>query len=84
MPRDEGKKPLVARFDEISLKRQRTAVLTDIRPVMAGMKRNELIHRLFAECCEICETRTNLEVPTSASSLISTGPDAGKGPHGSI
>lgn len=62
VPRDEGKKPLVARFGGISLKRQRTAVLTDIRPVMASMKRNELIHRLLAECCEICETRTNLEV----------------------
>lgn len=62
VPRDEGKKPLVTRFGGISLKRQRTAVLTDIRPVMASMKRNELIHRLLAECCEICETRTNLEV----------------------
>ncbi|MFD8286532.1 reverse transcriptase domain-containing protein [Streptomyces solisilvae] len=62
VPRDEGKKPLVARFGGISLKRQRTAVLTDTRPVMASMKRNELIHRLLAECCEICETRTNLEV----------------------
>ncbi|MBQ0849445.1 maturase [Streptomyces sp. BH-SS-21] len=62
VPRDEGKKPLVARFGGISLKRQRTAVLTDLRPVMASMKRNELIHRLLAECCEICETRTNLEV----------------------
>ncbi|MFH9981030.1 reverse transcriptase domain-containing protein [Streptomyces sp. NPDC017179] len=62
VPRDEGKKPLVARFGGISLKRQRTAVLTDIRPVMASMKRNELIHRLLAECCEICEARTNLEV----------------------
>ena len=62
VPRDEGKKPLVARFGGISLKRQRTAVLTDIRPVMVSMKRNELIHRLLAECCEICEARTNLEV----------------------
>lgn len=62
VPRDEGKKPLVARFGGISLKRQRTAALTDTRPVMASMKRNELIHRLLAECCEICETRTNLEV----------------------
>lgn len=62
VPRDEGKKPLVARFGGIPLKRQRTAVLTDIRPVMASMKRNELIHRLLAECCEMCEARTNLEV----------------------
>ena len=62
VPRDGGRKPLVARFGGIPLKRQRTAVLTDRRPVMASMKRNELIHRLLAECCEICEARTNLEV----------------------
>ncbi|MFD4764187.1 reverse transcriptase domain-containing protein [Streptomyces sp. NPDC058439] len=62
VPRDRGRKPLVARFGGIPLKRQRTAVLTDQRPVMASTKRNELIHRLLAECCEICEARTNLEV----------------------
>jgi hypothetical protein len=60
--RDRGRKPLVARFGGISLKRVRTAVLTDQRPVMASARRNELIHRLLAEHCEICETRTNLEV----------------------
>jgi len=62
VPRDRGRKPLVARFGGIPLKRQRTAVLTDRRPVMASTKRNELIHRLLAERCEICEARTNLEV----------------------
>jgi group II intron reverse transcriptase/maturase len=60
--RDRGRKPLVARFGGIPLKRQRTATLTDIRPVVASSKRNELIHRLVAECCEICAARTNLEV----------------------
>ncbi|WP_406003300.1 hypothetical protein [Streptomyces sp. NBC_00829] len=44
------------------LKRQRTAVLTGRRPVMASAKRSELLHRLIAECCEICGARTNLEV----------------------
>ncbi|WP_202902353.1 RNA-directed DNA polymerase [Salinispora pacifica] len=29
---------------------------------MASTKRNELIHRLLADCCEICESRTNIEV----------------------
>ncbi|MFJ8746147.1 hypothetical protein ACIRL2_43165 [Embleya sp. NPDC127516] len=62
VPRDKGRKPLVTRFGGIPLKRQRTAVLTDIRPVMASMKRNELIHGLLAECCEMCEARTSLEV----------------------
>jgi group II intron reverse transcriptase/maturase len=60
--RDRGRKPLVARFGGIPLKRVRTAVLTDQRPVMASARRNELIHRLLAGHCEICEIRTNLEV----------------------
>ena len=29
---------------------------------MASAKRNELIHRLFADRCELCEARNNLEV----------------------
>jgi hypothetical protein len=60
--RDRGRKPLIARFGGIPLKRRRTATLTDIRPVMASSKRNELIHRLLAERCEICESQTQLEV----------------------
>jgi group II intron reverse transcriptase/maturase len=60
--RDRGRKPLVARFGGVPLKRVRTAVLTDQRPVMASARRNELIHRLLAGRCEICETTTDLEV----------------------
>ena len=60
--RDGGKKPLVARFGGIPLKRQPTAVLTDLSPVMASVRRNELIHRLLAGHCEICEAREDLEV----------------------
>ena len=60
--RDGGRKPLVARFGGIPLKRQRTTVLTDQQPVIASARRNELIHRLVAEDCEICDARTNLEV----------------------
>jgi hypothetical protein len=60
--RDGGRKPLVARFGGIPLKRQRTTVLTDQQPVIASARRNELIHRLLAEDCEICDARTNLEV----------------------
>jgi hypothetical protein len=62
VPRDDGRKPLVARFGGIPLTRQRTAVLSDRRPVMASTRQNELIHRLLAECCEICTARTRLEV----------------------
>ncbi|KAB1138910.1 RNA-directed DNA polymerase [Streptomyces luteolifulvus] len=60
--RDERKKPLVARFGGIPLKRQQKAVITDRQPVMATARRNELIHRLLAGQCEICEGRTGLQV----------------------
>jgi hypothetical protein len=60
--RDGGRKPLVARFGGIPLKRQRTAVITDRSPVMASTRRNELIHRLLAECCEICDAQESLQV----------------------
>jgi hypothetical protein len=60
--RDKGKKPLVARFGGLPLKRQRTAVITDRNPVMATARRNELIHRLLAGQCEMCEGREGLQV----------------------
>jgi hypothetical protein len=60
--RDRGRKPLAARFGGTPRKRVRTAVLTDRRPVMSSARRNELIHRLLAGCCEICEDTVNLEV----------------------
>jgi Type II intron maturase len=60
--RDRGRKPLVARFGGIPLRRVRTADLTDQRPVMASARRNELILRLLAGRCEICEATANLEV----------------------
>jgi hypothetical protein len=62
IPRDHGRKALVARFGGIPLKRRRTAVLTDLSPVMASTKRNELILRLLADRCEICGSRANIEV----------------------
>jgi len=55
-------KPLVAQFGGIPLKRQRTAVLSDLAPVLVSTKRNELIHRLLAGCCEICESTDRIEV----------------------
>jgi len=62
VPRDHGRKPLVARFGGIPLRRQRNTVLIDRAPVMASTKRNELIHRLLADCCEICGARNQIEV----------------------
>jgi hypothetical protein len=53
--RDRGRTPLVARFRGIPLIRKRTAIMTDIKPIMATVKRNELIRRLLAGRCELCE-----------------------------
>ena len=60
--REQGKKPLVARFGGIPLTRKRTAVLTDLKPIMASVKRNELIRRLVAGRCELCGTGIGLQV----------------------
>jgi group II intron reverse transcriptase/maturase len=49
-----GKKPLVARFGGIPLKRQKTAMLTD-RPATGPIYPNkELVKRLLAGRCELC------------------------------
>ncbi len=60
--RNGGRKPLIARFGGIPLRRQRKAVLIDLSPVMASTRRNELIHRLTAGRCEICGAEENIEV----------------------
>jgi Type II intron maturase len=51
----EGKPDLVARFGEIPLKRDRRAVIHDPAPVPIRIPRKELIHRLRARRCELCE-----------------------------
>jgi hypothetical protein len=61
VPRD-GRKPLVARFGGIPLKRQPTAIINDRKPPQATTQGNELIHRLLARRCELCASRTGLQV----------------------
>lgn len=56
-----GRRPLVARFGGIPLKRERNAVLADRQPTMAT-RHNELIHRVLAGKCELCEARDGLQV----------------------
>jgi hypothetical protein len=58
----EGKKPLVARFGGIPLKRQPMATLVDQIPLYERIDRNELVKRLLADKCEICGSRENVEV----------------------
>jgi group II intron reverse transcriptase/maturase len=58
----DGKKPLVARFGGIPLRRQREAVLVDRDPPHAYVSRNELIKRLLAGACELCGSTVDCEV----------------------
>jgi group II intron reverse transcriptase/maturase len=58
----EDRKPLVARFGGIPLKRKRATVLVDRKPPLATARRNELIHRLLAGQCEMCEGQVGLQV----------------------
>jgi group II intron reverse transcriptase/maturase len=59
--RGDGRKPLVARYGGIPLRWQKTAVLQDRQPDRAvGPK--ELITRLLAARCEICERTGKVQV----------------------
>ncbi len=57
-----GKKPLVAEFGGIPLRTQiKTAHITD-RVTVPRTNRTQLITRLLAEECELCESEDNIEV----------------------
>ena len=58
----EGKRPLVARFGGIPLKRNRQAVLADQKPQRYRTERNELVKRLLADTCELCGSTVHVEV----------------------
>jgi|BarGraIncu00222A_1022003.scaffolds.fasta_scaffold06321_3 group II intron reverse transcriptase/maturase len=57
-----GRKPLVATFGGIPLRRQRTAILTDREPVQTNVPRSELVRRLLAGRCEICGDTDKVQV----------------------
>jgi hypothetical protein len=58
-----GRKPLVARFGGIPLKRQHTAVITDQPPApLTRRKGKQLTERLKAGRCELCQARTQIQV----------------------
>ena len=50
----DGRKPLIATFGGIPLKRQKRAVLYDRKPAPLVTRRKELISRLVAGRCELC------------------------------
>ena len=60
--RGEGRKPLVAWFGALPLKRKAEARPIDRAPVLATTQGNELIHRLLAGRCERCGSARRLEV----------------------
>ncbi len=51
----EGRKPLIARFGGIPLRRKKNAVLTDRIPAPVTARRKELVTRLQAGRCELCK-----------------------------
>ena len=57
-----GRKPLVARFGGIPLRRQKDAVITDRAPVPGIVRRKELVTRLLADRCEICANTDGITV----------------------
>ena len=58
-------------FGGIPLKRQKKAVLTDRQPAPVTVRRKELIDRLLAGRCELCDTPARWKFTTSASSPTS-------------
>ena len=60
--RGEGKRPLVAQFGGIPLKRKRQAVPVDRQPQRYRFNRNELIKRLLADECELCGSTVDVQV----------------------
>jgi hypothetical protein len=60
--REEGKKPLVAQFGGIPLRRNTQAVLVDQEPQYVRYERNELLRRFLANTCEICGSTQQCQV----------------------
>jgi group II intron reverse transcriptase/maturase len=60
--RGDGRKPLVAQFGGIPLKRQKKTTIVDRSPNLFTTSGNELIGRLLAGRCELCGATTRLEV----------------------
>jgi hypothetical protein len=58
----EGKKPLVARFGGLSLKRRKNPVIQDqvIHPY--PLMRSEIVERLLKDTCEVCGSTERIEM----------------------
>jgi hypothetical protein len=58
----DGRKPLVARFGETPLHRQKTVRVIDSQPIRADYPHKEILTRLLADTCELCGTVGGVEV----------------------
>ncbi len=59
----QGKKPLIARFGGLSLKRKQQAFIKDRRiPPPGPTARTELVQRLLADTCEVCGSSQQCQV----------------------
>jgi group II intron reverse transcriptase/maturase len=57
-----GRQPLVARFGGIPLRRQKAATVTDRQPIRVDYPHKELVSRLLADTCEICQQTGDVQV----------------------
>ena len=71
----DGRKPLVARFGGIPLRRNKNAVLTDRKPAPVTFRRKELITGSERDGARCASTPARSKFTTSASSPTSTNRD---------
>jgi len=70
----QGRKPLVARFGGIPLKRKKQAVITDRQPSEVTYPQRELIKRLLHGRCELCASTDDIHVHHVARLADLAGP----------
>ena len=58
----EGKKPLVATFGGISLKRLKNPVIQDQVLTPYPRRRSEIVEKLLYDTCEVCESKENVQM----------------------
>jgi group II intron reverse transcriptase/maturase len=61
VPRD-NKKALVSHFGGLALKRKQDAILVDRHPQFVMTNRCELLQRVLADKCELCDSKEKVEV----------------------
>jgi hypothetical protein len=62
LDRGAEKKPLIARFGGIPLRRQEMAILPDHSSSFVVIPHNEVVKRLLRDTCEICGSKENISV----------------------